>query len=126
VAARRATILSLVASAVISHAAAARADDAPDSGSTKQEQHTDESSLTRQAQNPIANLVSIPFQLNLNGGMGTYDRTQMLLNVQPVIETRPARGAPIDIRGAEASLARVIKTAARHHMRGFRFPCASL
>lgn len=82
----RATLLTLVASAVVSRAATARADDATSSPPAKpQEEQQDDSSLNKQAQNPIANLVSVPFQLNLNGGVGAYDRTQMLLNIQPVI-----------------------------------------
>jgi hypothetical protein len=83
---RRASLLTLVASAVVSFAAMARADDTPSSAPAKpQGDKQDESSLTKEAQNPIANLISIPFQLNLNGGVGAYDRTQMLLNIQPVV-----------------------------------------
>jgi hypothetical protein len=41
--------------------------------------------LAKAAQNPIANLISVPFQNNWNFGIGPYDRTQYLLNVQPVI-----------------------------------------
>ena len=42
--------------------------------------------LTKAAQNPIANLVSIPFQNNTNFNMGPMgDRTQNVLNIQPVI-----------------------------------------
>ena len=42
--------------------------------------------LTKAAQNPIANLISIPFQNNTNFNMGLNgDRTQNVLNIQPVI-----------------------------------------
>jgi hypothetical protein len=34
--------------------------------------------------NPIANLISIPVQLNNDFGLGPYDRTLNVLNVQPV------------------------------------------
>lgn len=44
-----------------------------------------EGSLAKQAQNPIANLVSVPFQSNTNFGIGPYDRTQEVFNIQPVI-----------------------------------------
>jgi hypothetical protein len=47
--------------------------------------HADERDLAKKSQNPIANLVSVPMQFNFNGGIGAYDRTQLLLNVQPVI-----------------------------------------
>lgn len=41
--------------------------------------------LAQQAQNPIANLISIPFQHNVNFNVGPFDQTQYVLNVQPVI-----------------------------------------
>jgi hypothetical protein len=41
--------------------------------------------LTKQVQNPISSLISVPFQ-NINAfGIGPYDRTQDVLNIQPVI-----------------------------------------
>jgi hypothetical protein len=41
--------------------------------------------LREAAQNPIANVISVPFQNNMNFGVGPYDRTQNVLNIQPVI-----------------------------------------
>jgi hypothetical protein len=41
--------------------------------------------LAQQAQNPIANLISIPFQHNVNFNVGPLDKTQYVLNFQPVI-----------------------------------------
>src|SRR5271169_1771309 len=41
--------------------------------------------LRNAAQNPIANLISVPIQENWNFGIGPADRTQNILNVQPVI-----------------------------------------
>jgi hypothetical protein len=41
--------------------------------------------LARAAQNPIASLISVPFQNNTNFGVGEFDRTSNILNVQPVI-----------------------------------------
>ena len=41
--------------------------------------------LAKQTQNPIANLISVPFQNNFNFGIGPNDVTQWVLNVQPVI-----------------------------------------
>lgn len=43
--------------------------------------------LARQSQNPIANLISVPFQNNTNFGVGDFDRTSNILNIQPVIPT---------------------------------------
>lgn len=41
--------------------------------------------LAKAAQNPLASLVSLPFQANWNNGFGEYDRTLFNLNVQPVV-----------------------------------------
>ncbi len=44
--------------------------------------------LRRAAQNPVANMISIPFQNNINLNAGPYNGTQNILNVQPVIPFR--------------------------------------
>ncbi|MFY9843869.1 MAG: neuromedin U [Terriglobales bacterium] len=41
--------------------------------------------LRKQSQNPIANLISVPVQENWNFGIGPSDRTQNVMNIQPVI-----------------------------------------
>jgi hypothetical protein len=41
--------------------------------------------LAQEAANPIADLVSVPFQLNNDFGLGQYNRTRNSLNIQPVI-----------------------------------------
>ena len=41
--------------------------------------------LRKQSQNPIANLISVPVQENWNFGIGSDNRTQNVLNLQPVI-----------------------------------------
>ncbi len=41
--------------------------------------------LAQQAANPIADLMSIPFQNNVDFGLGPYDRTRNVLNIQPVV-----------------------------------------
>jgi hypothetical protein len=41
--------------------------------------------LRKAAQNPVANLISVPVQNNNNFGIGPADRTQDVLNIQPVI-----------------------------------------
>ena len=35
-----------------------------------------ESNLAQQSNNPIANMISVPFQYNVNFNIGPYDRTQ--------------------------------------------------
>ncbi len=44
-----------------------------------------EEELAKNSQNPISNLISLPFQNNTNFGIGSNDRTQNVLNIQPVI-----------------------------------------
>jgi len=41
--------------------------------------------LQKSTQNPVASLISVPVQNNSNFGIGPYDRTQNVLNIQPVI-----------------------------------------
>lgn len=44
-----------------------------------------ESELAKETQNPVADLISIPFQNNMNFGLEPNHRMQNVLNVQPVI-----------------------------------------
>ena len=44
--------------------------------------------LAKQSQNPIADLVSVPFQSNTNFNAGPFNRTQEVLNIQPVVPLR--------------------------------------
>jgi len=41
--------------------------------------------LAKAAQNPVANLISVPFQTNINTGIGPDNETQTVLNIQPVL-----------------------------------------
>lgn len=49
--------------------------------------HADDNTdaLRAAAQNPVANMISVPLQNNTNFNYGPYDGTQNVLNVQPVI-----------------------------------------
>jgi opacity protein-like surface antigen len=46
---------------------------------------TKDEDLQKQSQNPIADLVSVPFQSNTNFNAGPFNRTQEILNIQPVV-----------------------------------------
>ncbi len=49
-------------------------------------QEASQADLAKQSQNPIANLISLPFQNNTNFGIGPDDdETQNVLNIQPVL-----------------------------------------
>ena len=45
----------------------------------------DTDNLVKQTQNPVASLISVPFQNNLNFPIGPFQRYQDVLNIQPVI-----------------------------------------
>ena len=49
------------------------------------EESKDTEALARASQNPIANMISVPFQNNTNFNAGPFNRTQDILNIQPVI-----------------------------------------
>jgi hypothetical protein len=45
----------------------------------------DAAALAKQLSNPISSLISVPFQLNYDTGIGQTDADRWLLNIQPVI-----------------------------------------
>lgn len=54
---------------------------------TESDTSASQANLAQQSQNPIANLISVPFQFNTTFGVGQFDRTSVVLNIQPVIPT---------------------------------------
>lgn len=48
-------------------------------------QAQDESELAKATQNPVADMISLPFQNNTTYGNAPYNRAQNILNIQPVI-----------------------------------------
>lgn len=52
-----------------------------------EEAHSTEN-LQKATQNPVASMISVPFQNNSNFGIGPYDRIQNVLNVQPVVPVK--------------------------------------
>jgi hypothetical protein len=46
---------------------------------------TNAEELRKESQNPVASLISVPIQDNWNFNIGPSDRTQNVLNIQPVI-----------------------------------------
>jgi len=45
----------------------------------------DPTALAKKVQNPVSDLISLPFQNSWNYGMGPERRTQWILNIQPVV-----------------------------------------
>lgn len=47
-------------------------------------QATEEETLAKESQNPVANIISVPFENNANFGVGPEDATVNTLNIKPV------------------------------------------
>jgi hypothetical protein len=54
--------------------------------------------LAKAVQNPVASLISVPVQNSSNFGIGPYDRTQNMLNLQPVVPVRASENWNLIIR----------------------------
>jgi hypothetical protein len=48
----------------------------------------EETELAKKVQNPVSDLISVPFQHNFNFGVGPGDDLQYILNIQPVVPFR--------------------------------------
>jgi hypothetical protein len=82
--------LILLSGLFVSHSISAQQNPPPATQKTPaakdDEQPTDTTeALQKATQNPVASLISVPIQNNNNFGIGPYDRTQDVLNIQPVI-----------------------------------------
>jgi hypothetical protein len=79
--------------ALLLNVAALYAQNAPSNPAPKAQAATapaadDADALAKATQNPVASLISVPFQNNTNFAVGPYNRTQDVLNIQPVIPAR--------------------------------------
>ena len=59
---------------------------------------TNSDALRNAAQNPIASLISVPIQENFNFNIGPADRTQNVLNIQPVIPLKVSKDWNLIVR----------------------------
>jgi hypothetical protein len=66
--------------------------------SQAQQPTADIGNLQKEAQNPVAGLISVPIQNNINFGIGPFGRNQNVLNIQPVIPVHPVGGSPWGMR----------------------------
>jgi hypothetical protein len=83
----RAWKAALVLGALLTVAAPVEAQTDPASPAPPAQAGTAASDLAKQLSNPVASLVSVPFQFNWDQPVGPYDDTRFVLNVQPVIPT---------------------------------------
>lgn len=74
----RQILCSILACALLACAIPALAQESDSSGASA-------AALARQAQNPVADMISVPFQLNWNFDTGPLDKGQQILNIQPVL-----------------------------------------
>ena len=87
--------LGLLWSAVFFNAALLSAQDSPPSTASNAQTASAPAAaaasagdLAKATQNPVASLISVPIQNNSNFAVGPYNRTQDVLNIQPVIPAR--------------------------------------
>ena len=78
----RATLLSVL---LFARLATADADEHDAKDDTSEHDDKDEGDLAKKVQNPIADLISVPFQNNTSYNIGTNERASNTLNIQPVI-----------------------------------------
>jgi hypothetical protein len=90
----------VISTLLVMIAGAARADQTQPSSATAGERDAEATQLAREAQNPVSSLILFPLQLNVQGGMGPFQRTQLVVNLEPVI--------PIPIKGAWTLVPRLI------------------
>ena len=58
------------------------------------------SDLAKQSANPIASLITLPLQFNFNQGLGEFDRSQFILNIEPVL--------PVELSSSVTMINRII------------------
>jgi len=79
--------VTLLATLLVSASIASAQQKAPDAG-TPAEEEAKAAELRKAAQNPVASLISVPLQDNINPGIEPGYRTQNVLNIQPVIPVK--------------------------------------
>ena len=81
---------------------------------------TETEKLQKDTQNPVANLISVPFQNNTNFNIGPANRTQNVLNIQPVIPVQLSEGWNLIIRWITPVISQPVPTQKDLGFFGFR------
>ncbi len=68
---------------------------------------TDAAELAKKLANPVASLISVPFQNNMDAGIGEFNGTRNTLNIQPVI--------PIKLSAAVNLITRIVLPVVSQH-----------
>jgi len=58
-----------------------------------------EGSLAKQSQNPVGDIISVPFENNLDFGVGPEDTEEYTLNLKPLYSANGASGEAYRWRG---------------------------
>jgi hypothetical protein len=88
---KRANLLFVISLAIVVSTLSVAAQDTPvgptakTPAATAQPAANDTAALAKATQNPVASLISVPLQNNSNFGIGPYNRTGDIFNIQPVI-----------------------------------------
>lgn len=75
----------LLAMVVFTGVIATRAQESQPQKSSEATAASAQNNLEKAVQNPVASLISVPLQNNANFGVGPFNRTQDVLNIEPVI-----------------------------------------
>ncbi len=77
--------ITLVVLGVVCMSVTANGQEVMSGASSQQSAQSSDSDLAKKLQNPVGDLVSVPFQNNINLNVGPHKGTQDILNIQPVV-----------------------------------------
>jgi hypothetical protein len=79
------TLSALLSLSALSTSTVCLGEEVKPSETQASQENTSEGELAKKTQNPVADLISVPFQNNFNFNAGPYNQTQTAINIQPVI-----------------------------------------
>ncbi len=87
-------------------------------GNAQEAAESDAAELAKKLSNPIASLISVPFQNNTDIGIGTHNGTRNTLNIQPVLPIRLSDNLNLIARWVQPIIAQYNVTGADTHESG--------